>query len=130
MKAYARQKDEPGDYNSVLEYRINATSGGGAGFPMAFEKFSEAGAYLYGPLEGKAVGRGELPVPDQSAGCQECVCGMRGGMDASRDARGGSVRRECDCKEGRCGGIREFRGKGVGWGGEVCERLKHDTQFT
>ncbi len=53
LKAYAKQKDEPGDYNSVLEYRINAASGGGAGFPMVFEKFREARAYLYGPLEGQ-----------------------------------------------------------------------------
>ncbi|MHB8119428.1 MAG: transglutaminase domain-containing protein [Methanothrix sp.] len=55
LKAYAKQKDDPGKYNSVLEYRINATSGGGTGFPMAFGKFSEAGAYLYGPLEGKLM---------------------------------------------------------------------------
>jgi len=53
LKAYAKHKDEPGDYNSVLEYQINAASGGGAGFPMAFEKFSETGAYLYVPLEGQ-----------------------------------------------------------------------------
>jgi hypothetical protein len=53
LKAYAKQKDEPGDYSSVLKYRIYAASGGGAGFPMAFGKFSEMGSYLYGPLEGK-----------------------------------------------------------------------------
>ncbi|MFA6372069.1 MAG: transglutaminase domain-containing protein [Methanothrix sp.] len=53
LKAYAKRRDDPGKYNSVLEYRIDAASGGGAGFPMAFGKFSEAGAYLYGPLEGR-----------------------------------------------------------------------------
>jgi len=53
LKAYAKQKDEPGDYSSVLECRIDASSGGGAGFPMAFGKFSETGSHLYGPLEGK-----------------------------------------------------------------------------
>jgi hypothetical protein len=53
LKAYAKQKGESGEYNSVLKYRIDAASGGGAGFPMAFGKFSETGSYLYGPLEGK-----------------------------------------------------------------------------
>ena len=55
MKAYAKRKDDPGKYNSVLEYRINAASGGGDGFPVAFGKFSQTGAYLYEPLEGKLV---------------------------------------------------------------------------
>ncbi len=55
LKAYAKRKDDPGKYNSVLEYRINAASGGGDGFPVAFGKFSQTGAYLYEPLEGKLV---------------------------------------------------------------------------
>ncbi|MFZ2471992.1 MAG: transglutaminase domain-containing protein [Methanothrix sp.] len=55
LKAYAKRRDDPGKYTSVLEYLINATSGRGAGFPMALGKFSEVGAYLYGPLEGRLL---------------------------------------------------------------------------
>lgn len=53
LKAYAKRRDDPGKYDSVLEYGINASSGGGSGFPMTFKTFSETGAYLYGPLEGR-----------------------------------------------------------------------------
>jgi hypothetical protein len=53
LKAYAKRMDDSGKYDSVLEYGINASSGGGAGFPMTFETFSETGAYLFGPLEGR-----------------------------------------------------------------------------
>ncbi len=53
LKAYAKRRDDPGKYDSVLEYGINASSGGGAGFPATFKTFSETGAYLYRPLEGK-----------------------------------------------------------------------------
>jgi hypothetical protein len=77
LKAYAKQKDEPGEYNSVLEYRIDAASGGGTGFPMAFGKFSEAGAYLFSPLEGKLKAREtywfKIRVP--GAGNVSVVCG-------------------------------------------------------
>ena len=77
LKAYAKQKDEPGKYNSVLEYRINAASGGGVGFPKAYGKFSEAGAYLSSPMEGK-LKAGEtywfkIRVP--GAGNVSVVCG-------------------------------------------------------
>ena len=77
LKAYAKQKDDPGKYNSVLEYRINAASGGGAGFPMAFEKFSETGAYLYGPLEGrlKAGSSYLFRIRVPGAGNVSVVCG-------------------------------------------------------
>lgn len=53
LKAYAKRRDDSGKYDSVLEYGINASSGGGVGFPMTFEAFSETGVYLYGPLEGR-----------------------------------------------------------------------------
>jgi hypothetical protein len=52
IKAYAKRKDDPGVYNSVLQYNINAASGGGSGFPMTFGRFSEVGAYLFSPMEG------------------------------------------------------------------------------
>lgn len=51
LKAYAKRKDDPGVYNSVLQYNINASSGGGSGFPMTFGRFGEVGAYLFSPLE-------------------------------------------------------------------------------
>ncbi|MEI8004428.1 MAG: hypothetical protein WCG94_08815, partial [Methanothrix sp.] len=57
--------------------RINAASGGGAGFPMAYGKFSEAGAYLYGPLEGRLLAGSSylfrIRVP--GAGNVSVVCG-------------------------------------------------------
>ncbi len=55
LKAYAKRRDDPGKYDSVLEYGINASSDGGTGFPMAFEAFSKTEAYLFSPLEGKLV---------------------------------------------------------------------------
>ena len=77
LKAYAKQKDDPGEYNSVLEYRINAASGGGAGFPMVYGKFSEAGAYLFSPLEGRLLAGSSylfrIRVP--GAGNVSVVCG-------------------------------------------------------
>ncbi len=55
LRAYAKQKDDPGEYSDVIEYRIEATAGSGenAGFPMTYGKFTEAGAYLFGPMEGR-----------------------------------------------------------------------------
>ncbi|MCX6678807.1 MAG: hypothetical protein NTX42_00365 [Methanothrix sp.] len=101
LKAYAKQKDDPGDYNSVLEYRINAASDGGAGFPMAFEKFREAGAYLYGPLEGKLKTGSSYLFQIRVPGAQEVavVCGeewthlaMRGELfEGSATAKKGDV---------------------------------------
>jgi len=55
LKAYGKKKTDPGDYNSVLKYRIEAdlADDGFAGYPKAYSKFAEAGAYLMSPLEGK-----------------------------------------------------------------------------
>jgi hypothetical protein len=52
LKAYAKRKDDPGVYNSVMQYNINASSAGAGGFPMTFSRFGEVGAYLYSPLDG------------------------------------------------------------------------------
>jgi hypothetical protein len=52
LKAYAKRKDDPGVYNSVLQYNINAASGGGSDFPMTFGSFNEVGAYLFSPRDG------------------------------------------------------------------------------
>lgn len=69
LRAYAKQKDDPGEYSDVIEYRIEAAAGTGenAGFPMTYGKFTEAGAYLFSPLEGRlksgATQRFKLRVP-------------------------------------------------------------------
>ena len=118
LKAYAKQKDEPGEYNSVLEYRINAASGGGAGFPMAFGKFSETGAYLYGPLEGRLLAGSSylfrIRVP--GAGNVSVVCGEEWTNLASR---GDLFEGNATAREGGCGGLREVSGRGVGRAGEI-----------
>ena len=46
-RAYAKQKDEPGEYHGAVEYLINATGANdeSPGFPMAYGKFTEA-AYI------------------------------------------------------------------------------------
>jgi len=53
LKAYGKRRDNPGKYDSVLEYGINASSGGGADFPANFKAFDENGAHLFGPLKGR-----------------------------------------------------------------------------
>lgn len=53
LKAYGKRRDNPGKYDSVLEYGVNASSGGGADFPMTFKAFDENGAHLFEPLEGR-----------------------------------------------------------------------------
>jgi hypothetical protein len=117
LKAYAKQKDDPGDYNSVLEYRINAASGGGAGFPMAFEKFSETGAYLYEPLEGKLLAGSSylfrIRVP--GAGNVSVVCDKEWTHLAMRgvDLFEGNA----TAKKGDVGVYANFGGKG--WDGMV-----------
>jgi hypothetical protein len=116
LKAYAKKKDNPGEYNSVLEYRINAASSGGAGFPMAFEKFSETGAYLYGPLEGKLLAGSSylfrIRVP--GAGNVSVVCGKEWThLTMQGDLFEGNV----IAKKGDVGVFANFGGKG--WEGLV-----------
>ncbi len=55
LKAYAKDRNDTGEYDSVLEYLIVASSEdeGGSGFPKAFAKFPEAGCYLVSPLQGR-----------------------------------------------------------------------------
>jgi len=55
LKAYGKKKTDPGDYNSVLKYRIEADSADdvSVGYPTTYSKFDEAGAHLMSPLEGK-----------------------------------------------------------------------------
>ena len=55
LKAYAKSRYNPGKYDSVLAYSINASSGGGVVFPVNFKAFSETGAYLIGPLDGRLM---------------------------------------------------------------------------
>ncbi len=55
LRAYVKQKDEPGEYHGAVEYLIDATAADdeSAGFPMTYGKFTEDGAYLYSPMEGR-----------------------------------------------------------------------------
>ncbi|MCX6678067.1 MAG: hypothetical protein NTU95_09005 [Methanothrix sp.] len=116
LKAYARQKDGPGEYNSVFKYRINAASGGGAGFPMAFGKFGEVGAYLYGPLEGRLRAGESYLFRIRVPGAQEVavVCGDEWTSLASR---GDLFEGNATAKKGDVGVYANFGGKG--WEGLV-----------
>jgi len=51
LRAYAKKKDDPGVYKSVMQYNINASSGVESGFPLTFGRFGEVGAHLYSPME-------------------------------------------------------------------------------
>jgi len=53
LRAYAKKKDDPGVYKSVMQYNINASSGLESGYPQTFARFGEVGAHLYSPLEGR-----------------------------------------------------------------------------
>lgn len=55
LRAYAKKRNEPGEYHEVVEYGIDSTvgKGDGAGFPQTFGKFAEVGAYLSCPMEGR-----------------------------------------------------------------------------
>ena len=53
LRAYAKKKDDPGVYKSVLQYNINASSGVESGYPQTFGRFGEVGAHLYSPLDGR-----------------------------------------------------------------------------
>ena len=52
LRAYAKMKDDPGVYKSVMQYNIKASSGAESGYPQTFGRFGEVGAHLYSPLEG------------------------------------------------------------------------------
>jgi len=55
LRAYVKQKDEPGEYHGAVEYLIDAAvaNNKSTGFPMTYGKFTEVGAYLYSPMEGR-----------------------------------------------------------------------------
>ena len=120
LKAYAKQKDEPGEYNSVLEYRINAASGDkeSPGFPMVYGKFSEAGAYLFSPLEGRLLAGSSylFRIRFLVAGNVSVVCGDEWTNLASR---GDLFEGNATAREGGCGLLREVSGRGVGRTGEI-----------
>ncbi|MGB5099901.1 MAG: transglutaminase domain-containing protein [Methanothrix sp.] len=116
LKAYAKRRDDPGKYNSVLEYRIDAASGGGAGFPVAFGKFFEVGAYLYGPQEGR-LSAGEsylfrIRVP--GAENVSVVCGKKWTYLAMQ---GDLFEGNATVAEGDVGVFAKFQGEG--WDGLV-----------
>ena len=55
LKAYAKRKDEPGEYHGAIEYGIEATAGmkKSAGYPLTYSIFTDTESYLYRPMEGK-----------------------------------------------------------------------------
>lgn len=55
LRVYAKRKDEPGEYHGAVEYLIDAavSNGESPAFPMTYGKFTEVGAYLYSPMEGR-----------------------------------------------------------------------------
>ena len=55
LRAYVKQKDEPGEYHGAVEYLIDATAANNesTGFPMTYGKFTKVGAYLYSPMDGR-----------------------------------------------------------------------------
>ena len=118
LKAYAKQKDEPGEYNSVLEYRINAASGDkeSPGFPMVYGKFSEAGAYLFSPLEGKleAGSSYSFRIRVPGAGNVSVVCGDEWSY---LDSRGDLFEGNATAGKGDVGVFGKFQGEG--WEGLV-----------
>ncbi len=81
LRAYVKQKDEPGEYHGAVEYLINATAGDdeSPGFPRTYGKFTEVGAYLYSPMEGRLKSgspyRFKIRVPN--AKNVTVVCGDR-----------------------------------------------------
>jgi len=52
LRVYAKKRDDPGVYKSVMQYNINASSGAESGYPQTFGRFGGVGAHLYSPLEG------------------------------------------------------------------------------
>ena len=119
LKAYARQKDDPGEYNSVLKYRIDDASGGGAGFPVAYGKFSEAGAYLFSPMQGQLRVGSSYLFRIRVPGAQEVavVCGDEWTHLAMR---GDLFEGNATAKKGDVGIYANFGGKG--WDGMVKYR--------
>lgn len=78
LKIYAKKRDDPGVYKSVMQYNINASTGAEVGFPQTFGRFAEVGAHLYSPMDG-ALKSGEsyhfkIRVPGASE--VAVVCGQ------------------------------------------------------
>ncbi|MGV8175387.1 MAG: transglutaminase domain-containing protein [Methanothrix sp.] len=77
LKAFAKRKDDPGNYNSVLQYVINASSGDDRGFPATFGRFGEVGAYLFSPMNGSLTAGESYHFKIRVPGASEVavVCG-------------------------------------------------------
>jgi hypothetical protein len=116
LKAYAKRRDNPGKYDSVLEYGINASSGGGSGFPTTFKTFSETGAYLYEPLEGKLEAGSSYLFRIRVPGAKSVsvVCGDEWTNLASR---GDLFEGNATVAQGDVGVFGKFQGEG--WDGVV-----------
>ena len=94
LRAYAKKKDDPGVYKSVMQYNINASSGAENGFPLTFGRFGEVGAHLYSPMDGRLLaGQGyhfQVKVP--GAAEVAVVCGKEWSrLEAQGDLFEGNV---------------------------------------
>ncbi len=77
LRAYAKKKDDPGVYKSVMQYSINASSGVKSGYPLIFGRFGEVRAHLYRPLDGRLrAGQGyQFRIRAPGASEVAVVCG-------------------------------------------------------
>ena len=118
LRVYAKKRDDPGVYKSVMQYNINASSGAENGFPLTFGRFGEVGAHLYSPMEGSLKAGESYHFRVKVPGAAEVA--VVSGKEWSRlEGAGGSVRGECDCREWGCGDLSEFWRGEVGGDGEV-----------
>ncbi|HUS75390.1 MAG TPA: transglutaminase domain-containing protein [Methanothrix sp.] len=118
LKAYAKRRDDPGNYDSVLKYRIDAASGDveSPGFPMTYGKFSEAGAYLFSPLEDKLKAGASYLFRIRVPGAQE-VAVVSGDEWSHLASRGDLFEGNATAGKGDVGVYANFGGKG--WEGLV-----------
>ncbi|MBN1234540.1 MAG: hypothetical protein JW999_00645, partial [Methanotrichaceae archaeon] len=118
LKAYAKKSEDPGNYDSVLEYRIDATSGDekSPGFPMTYGKFSEAGAYLFSPMQGKLKAGSSYLFRIRVSGAQE-VAVVSGDKWTNLASRGDLFEGNATAGKEDVGVFAKFQGEG--WDGLV-----------
>ena len=118
LRVYAKKRDDPGVYKSVMQYNINASSGVENGFPLTFGRFGEVGAHLYSPMEGSLKAGESYHFKIKVPGAAEVA--VVSGKEWSRlAARGDLFEGNVTVAKGEAGDFREFLGGEVGRDGEV-----------
>ena len=118
LKAYAGKRGSGDEFSSVMELGINATSGakGGKGFPLAYSAFTEAGAYLYSPMQGSLKAGESYWFRIEVPGAQEVA--VVSGKEWSRLAsRGGAFEGNATVGKGETGVYAKI--EGAEWDGMV-----------